>query len=113
MKRCLKPNNFPKFERPAKIDLSVKGYVDFFAIFCYCIFTRQLIVKKMPINNARNSKKKFRRSIFAGLSNLGKLFSFKDDFSGKGHLAGNLRILNLAIKLLPQRSHAGGLILPF
>jgi hypothetical protein len=77
--RRLKLNNFPKFERPAKIDLSelfwgrLKGYVDF---FCYCMITRQLIVNKMPINNARKSQKKFRRSIFAGLSNLGKLFSF-------------------------------------
>jgi hypothetical protein len=30
----------------------------FSAIFCYCMITRQLIVKKMPINNARKSQKK-------------------------------------------------------
>jgi hypothetical protein len=34
----------------------LKGY--FSAIFCCCTIKRQLFVKKVPINNAQNSKKK-------------------------------------------------------
>jgi hypothetical protein len=48
----------------------------FSAIFWYCMITRQLIVKKMSINYAGNSKNKFRWAIFEGLSKLGKVFSF-------------------------------------
>jgi hypothetical protein len=36
----------------------------------------------------------------------------KDDFSGKGHLAGNLRIFEIG-HLAPASEVTGGLILPF
>jgi hypothetical protein len=43
-------------------------FITFYAIFCHCTITRQLIVKKRPIKNARNSQKKnFRRTILASL----------------------------------------------
>jgi hypothetical protein len=51
-------------------------YFTFSGFFYYCTITRQLIVKKMLINKARNSQKKVPMTIFEALSNLAKLFSF-------------------------------------
>jgi hypothetical protein len=44
----------------------------FSAIFCPCMITRQQIVKKMPINYARNSKKKVPMSNFCRHLEIGK-----------------------------------------
>jgi hypothetical protein len=46
----------------------LKGYFStFYAILCRCTNKRQRIVKKAPIYNARNSKKKFQRTILGSI----------------------------------------------
>jgi hypothetical protein len=48
-------------------------FLTFSAIFCYCMITRQQIVEKMPINNARKSPPKKSEDNFLRPLEIGKV----------------------------------------
>jgi UPF0716 family protein affecting phage T7 exclusion len=54
-----------------------KGYFStFYAMLCLFTIKRQLIVKKVAINNTRNSRKKFRRTILGSIIKTSTIVAF-------------------------------------
>jgi hypothetical protein len=82
LQSTLKLNNSPKIREGFKNSPSELFWpfewlmLTFSAIFCYCMITRKLIVKKFRLTTPKIAKKKFRWTIFEALSNLRELFSF-------------------------------------